>query len=202
MPPKIRQPRKDRSFIERARRAQIVEAAVEVIAEVGYPQASLERIAQRVGISRGLISYHFAGRDELIAEVVAGAFATGAEFMRPRVESQREPAAMLRAYLESNLAFMREHRRHMVALVSILTNTGDHGATSADAVIGDLQRILGWGQQTGAFRPFDTRVMAIAIRNAIDGVPVRLTIEPDLDLDHYTTELVTLFDLATRKDPS
>src|SRR6202453_4771003 len=48
----------ERTFIETARRAQIVAAAIDTIAELGYAQASFARIADRVGISRGLISYH------------------------------------------------------------------------------------------------------------------------------------------------
>ncbi len=115
---KTDQDSQERTFIERARREQIVGAAVDVIVEVGYRQASLERIARRAGISRGLISYHFAGRDELIAEVVLGVFRDGAEFMRPRVEAQPDATAMLRAYLETNLDFMAGHRQRMVAVVA------------------------------------------------------------------------------------
>ena len=55
----------NRTFIETARRAQIVAAAIDTIADVGYAQASFARIAERLGISRGLISYHFTGKDEI-----------------------------------------------------------------------------------------------------------------------------------------
>ena len=60
-----------RSFIEEARRAQIVGFAIDTIAELGYGQASLARIAGRAGISKGVIGYHFAGKDDLMREVVA-----------------------------------------------------------------------------------------------------------------------------------
>jgi hypothetical protein len=40
-------------------------AAIDTIAEVGCARASLGRTAERFGVSKGLISYHFAGRDEL-----------------------------------------------------------------------------------------------------------------------------------------
>ena len=43
-----------RTFIETARRAQIVHAAIATIAEVGYARASLARIGARIGISKGL----------------------------------------------------------------------------------------------------------------------------------------------------
>ncbi|MEV7908062.1 TetR family transcriptional regulator, partial [Streptomyces anulatus] len=47
-----------KSFIERARRAQIIASAIEVIAEHGFANASLARIAKHAGISKGVISYH------------------------------------------------------------------------------------------------------------------------------------------------
>jgi AcrR family transcriptional regulator len=56
---------KDRTFIETARRAQIMAAAIDTIAELGYGQASLARIAQRAGTSKGVICYHFVGNDDL-----------------------------------------------------------------------------------------------------------------------------------------
>ena len=60
-----------RSFASEARRAQIVAATMQVIAEDGLAQASFARIAERAGLSSTrLISYHFAGKDELIEAVV------------------------------------------------------------------------------------------------------------------------------------
>ena len=53
---------KDRTFTETARRAQIVAAAIDTIAELGYGQASMARIAERVGITKGVIAYHFDGK--------------------------------------------------------------------------------------------------------------------------------------------
>ncbi|WP_338106680.1 TetR/AcrR family transcriptional regulator [Psychrobacillus psychrodurans] len=57
---------KEMSFIEKARRNQIVECAIETIAEIGYAQASLGQIAKRAKISKGVISYHFANKEELL----------------------------------------------------------------------------------------------------------------------------------------
>src|SRR5699024_12126000 len=51
-----------------ARRTQIITATIDVIADEGYGRASFSRIAERAGLSSTrLISYHFAGKDELIA---------------------------------------------------------------------------------------------------------------------------------------
>lgn len=54
----------------RARRQAILLAAVEVFAERGYRGSSLGEIATRVGITQPGILHHFAGKDELLREVV------------------------------------------------------------------------------------------------------------------------------------
>jgi TetR/AcrR family fatty acid metabolism transcriptional regulator len=51
--------------METARRAQIMAAAIDTIAEAGFAGASFAPIAGKLGISRGLISYHFAGKDAM-----------------------------------------------------------------------------------------------------------------------------------------
>lgn len=203
--PEIRQVRQQRrSFIEVARRTQIVQAAIDVIAELGYAHATLEQIARRAGISRGLISYHFAGRDELIGQLVAEVFAAGAASMRPKIEAEQTASDMLRVYIESNLAFMRDHPAMMAALVQIFANVntaeGFPGLdlSALDTGRADLEQLLRWGQEAGEFRAFDTRVMAIAIRNVIDGIPPQIVDNPTIDLDAYAREVAALFDHATR----
>jgi TetR/AcrR family transcriptional regulator, fatty acid metabolism regulator protein len=100
----------------------IVGAAIGTIAEVGYARASLARIAARAGISRGLISYHFAGKDDLIKQVFHDIRAEGIACIQPRILAETTASGMLRAYILSDLAFMREHRNHMVAIVEIARN--------------------------------------------------------------------------------
>jgi AcrR family transcriptional regulator len=88
----------DRSFVSNARRAQIVEAAIETLADVGYANASLARIAVRLGISKGVISYHFSGKDDLIAEIVSQVLQRARAYMQPRRSyARRSPAPRARS---------------------------------------------------------------------------------------------------------
>jgi len=48
-----------------ATRERILEAAVETFAEKGFLGASTREIARRAGTNQGLITYHFASKDEL-----------------------------------------------------------------------------------------------------------------------------------------
>lgn len=190
-----------RTFTETARRAQIVEAAIQTIAELGYARASFAQIARRAGLSStGLISYHFAGKDELIAQVVTEVYTAIAQFMTEHMEQQSTATGALQTYIRANVAFIASHRTQMKALLDIFLNGGIHyDATTELVVTSPVEQILHWGQESGDFRAFDPRVMAAVIQRAIDGLPLLLETVPDLDLDAYAREVATLFDLATRR---
>ena len=189
------------SFIEAARRAQIIECAIDAIAELGFAQASLAQIAKRAGVSTGVISYYFAGKDALIREVAAHVYEVGRIFIEPRVQQQPDSRSALRAFIEASVDFIGAKPRYPVAIMAIGRAGGE--GPRFDQSIEEPRRvgftsILGWGQETGQFRIFDVPVMVATIIEALDYVPHRLIAEPDLDLKAYAHELVTLFDLATR----
>jgi AcrR family transcriptional regulator len=194
-----------RTFTETARRAQIIAAAIDTIAELGYGQASLARIAEKAGTSKGVIIYHFGSKDELIRALVAELVARGIAYMSPRIDAAPTGAGKLRAYIESNLAFMRENRNHVVAIVEIALNArAADGSRLYDVAVQDegvaaLEQLLAYLQGTGEFRAgFDPHVMAIAIRAGINAVPVQLARDPALDIGHHAREIADLFDIATR----
>src|ERR1700722_2829912 len=193
-----------RTFTETARRAQIMAAAIDTIAEVGYGQASLARIAERAATSKGVICYHFEGKDELVRAVVSELVARGAAYMRPRIEAESAGAATLQAYIESNLAFLHDNRNHVVATVEIVMNAraadGGRLVTTGPGAVGTagLSEVLSGFQASGEFRPdFDPLVLAMAIRAAIDNVALQLVGRPDLDVRHHARELAELLVHAT-----
>ena len=48
------------------RKAQVINAALECIAESGFDQLTLEVVARKAGVSKGIISYYFKGKEGLI----------------------------------------------------------------------------------------------------------------------------------------
>jgi AcrR family transcriptional regulator len=186
----------------------LVHCAIDAIAEVGLPKASLAEIARRAGITKAAIFYHFAGRDELIREVLTTVLIEGARFMAERVSRQASPADELRTYIETNVDYIATHSKQTKVLVAIAMNFTDENGSSKlqlDAsVYGEslapLQDILRRGQAAGQFGEFTTRTMAMAIRAAIDAIGPQLGVVPDLDLDGYARDLVVLFGRATAKE--
>src|SRR5882757_6895639 len=87
------------SFIHAARRKQLVECAIEEIAEVGLARASTVRIARRAGVSRGVLTYHFRDRAELVEQVVQSVYDLGAEALAPKLARAGTPREAVLAFI-------------------------------------------------------------------------------------------------------
>jgi AcrR family transcriptional regulator len=188
-----------------ARRAQIITAAIDTIAELGYGNASFARIAKRAGISSTrLISYHFDDKAELVRAVVGAVLTEAADYMGKRLRVVEGRQQLLAVYIESNLEFIAEHPTAIRAVIEIAANARAEDGTplvrpaDADDPVTRLVAMFREGQAAGDFRAFDATVMAVTIRAAIDAAAA----VPDLDPYAYATELIALFNLATRKDHS
>jgi len=196
----------ERTFTNEARRAQIMRAAIDTIAEVGYAKASFARITEKAGLSGPrMISYHFADKDDLIHEILMHVFTAAAAFINERVEAEDTATGKVRAYLQANLEFLRENPNDMAALTEIgphLRNAAGRPYTSVSAQevsVQSLEKLLAQGQTSGEFRDFDLRSMAVLIRGAVDGAARRLRDEPDFDFDAYVRETVTTFTRAVAR---
>jgi AcrR family transcriptional regulator len=203
-----------RTFTERARRAQIVACAIELVAEIGYPQTSISKIAERAGVAKGVVLYYFASKEELVNTLVMEIFLASVPVMVPAIEAEQSAAGKLRAYIRSNGEFIHTHRDHALAMLDIWTSyrsaTGQRldevmaGANASRPPQGELAlldpaEILKLGQRTGEFRAFAVQPMAIAVRQAIDGAVIQTSRDVGFDVPGYCEDLVTIFDLATRR---
>lgn len=195
----------EHTVTESARRTQIVAAAIEAIAELGYANTSFTKIAKRAGLSStGLISYHFTNKYELLEQVVRTVYQAGAEYVTPRIQAEETAPTMLAACLRANVEFIRDHGKDIAAVNEVVLSLRAAGtlrvteASGGDELILDgIQAILRKGQADGEFRDFDTRTMAWVVRNAIDGVNQQRALNPHFDFDACIRELTDLFHRAT-----
>ena len=187
------------SFIEEARRRQIVETAIQTIATQGFSQTSLAEIARKAGISKGVISYHFAGKEELVEEILRSLLRQPAEFIKERVAQNETALDQLRAYIEANFEFMESHRDHYVALVDLWGQRGspeEENRFNADAYEPSrhyLAHILEAGRERGEFRHMPVRSTASLVQAAIDGVMLQWVFdEESIDLSVSRAEVLEM----------
>ncbi|MET9630081.1 TetR/AcrR family transcriptional regulator [Lentzea sp. NPDC006480] len=195
---------KRKSFIEDARRGQIVAATIETIAEIGYARASFVQIARRAGISPGLITYHFAKREELMKQVMQTVHGSMDHALSARAEGSESYCAAIRHLIEGFVHYCAEHPSELIAIGQIASAARDAQAAQewyqeqAAATLTEMEDMFREGQQAGELRAFSPRVMAVSIIGAMEAAPGELMAHPDTDVAQYAKELADIFELAVR----
>ncbi|SDG68130.1 transcriptional regulator, TetR family [Lentzea fradiae] len=103
---------------------RIMQTARELFAVQGVQQTSLQEIADRLGITKPALYYHFSSREELIRSIVTPLLDDGERFLAD-VETRENVSA--RELVEGFFAFHHRHREDMLLLLSELTTLADLG---------------------------------------------------------------------------
>jgi TetR/AcrR family fatty acid metabolism transcriptional regulator len=191
------------TFTQAARKAQLVGCAIDALSGVGYQQTTVAEVARRAGVSKGVVTYYFPARDDLVWAVVSTVFASVAEHVGTRIEDV-PPTRYVATYLGAWVDYFRSYRREMMAIAEVWTSFRDAsgrphlGAATLGHERAMVEAALTAGQAEGALGDFSPRVLAVTMKAALDGLLAQLALDPALDLDAYRDELVTLFDRATR----
>ncbi|ONI71081.1 TetR family transcriptional regulator [Actinosynnema sp. ALI-1.44] len=117
---------------------RILDAARELFAEQGVQKTSLREIAERLGISKPALYYHFASREDLLRSI-----------MKPLLDDaegvieQWEKVSDIdkRALLERYFDFHYRHRRDIRLLLRELTTLSD---------LGLVELVLAWRRRVAA----------------------------------------------------
>ncbi|MBA0044738.1 TetR/AcrR family transcriptional regulator [Mycobacteroides sp. LB1] len=195
------------TFTERARRTQIVAGAIEVLADAGYPQTSLSKIAEHVGVAKSAVLYHFTSKTDVIESVMAEAFTRAATVMVPAVQAESTATGRLTAYIRANIEFVVSNRVAAIALLEIICGYRSQDglrfdqaaagtAPPAEFAAMDPEAIFTEGVASGEFQPVSPPFMKNALRAALDGVVWELGRDPDYDAIGYGEQLVDIFTRA------
>ncbi|MFN3233597.1 MAG: TetR/AcrR family transcriptional regulator [Alphaproteobacteria bacterium] len=96
-------------------RSRILQAALDVFAARGYDAATIREITNRVGVSHGLIKYHFENKDTLWREAIRFMF----DRVRPAMRLTEEEAATLNprqqfeAEIRKGVTYYARHPEHL-----------------------------------------------------------------------------------------
>jgi TetR/AcrR family transcriptional regulator, fatty acid metabolism regulator protein len=194
------------TFTQRKRRDQLVDCAIDAIVDVGYQRASVAEVARRAGVSKGVVTYHFPAKDDLIQAVIADVIAEMAQYLGPRwraADPERHPERFIAAYIAAWTGYIQAHGRQVLALVRVYNSFRDEAGLPNPAFdarateVAVVTQILRLGQEAGRLRRFDPAVMAAVMKAALDDLLTQYSDNPGLDLEAYGAELIAMFEAAT-----
>jgi AcrR family transcriptional regulator len=141
-------------------RQRIQTVARELFAQKGVQKTSLQEIADRLGITKPALYYHFSSREELVRSIVQPLIDDGEEFLA-RQEALREVAP--RALLEGYFDFHYGHRDQLVLVLTELTTLTE---------LGLVETVLTWRERLAAllFPPEPTLAQATRAVVALGGL--------------------------------
>ncbi|MGH7965325.1 MAG: TetR/AcrR family transcriptional regulator [Candidatus Binatia bacterium] len=167
------------------RRAEIVSAARRVIEQKGFEGASLRAIARELGCTTGVLTHHFASKDDLLLSALDALFRpfderlASAKSGADRLEGMRKTLLHGLPVDEPKQAVMKLWLRIVLRAVVDQPLAFDY-RRRYDALRASLIELLEEGQKTGEFRTdFDPAVEADILFALIDGLAIHALAEPD-----------------------
>ena len=173
---------------EEARRAALIAAALDCVAEGGLAEATVRAIALRAGVTQGLIRHYFPSKDDLIAaayQTLMDRLTGDAE--AALAEAGEDPAARLAAFIRATLGPGATDRRLLAAWAGFV------GAMHRAPALGPLHEASYRGfraqlegliveAHSAAGRPIraaEIRRQAIAVNAVLDGLWLEGGLLPD-----------------------
>lgn len=122
-----RMPRADRE-------RQMMAVAEQVFAERGYVAASMDEIAERVGVSKPMLYEYFKSKEGLLVACIRQARAELLQVTSQAAVQAENPEQMLRQGLIAYFRFIAEHRQSWALLRSEAAVVGPSAAAEIEAV--------------------------------------------------------------------
>lgn len=171
--------------VEAIRREQIVAAALAVLARRGFEGATMRDIAAEAGASTGMVTYHFASKEDVLAAALAAVAAGFAAAVDAAVAGVDDPRAALLAAADACVPDGADGARAQVLWAEVWARASRSPALrDAHAALYDgwrrrLARLVRAGAATGAFREVDATAWAAGFAALLDGLALHVVLHGD-----------------------
>ena len=158
------------------RQNQILDAAMEVFARLGFNKARMDDIAAAAGLSKGSLYWHFESKQEIIAAVLMRMFQGYFGDLQQIVAESGPADERLRRYIAQTAASVRALRRWQPLMAEFYAVAARHESTRLflkryyAQYIDLLSQLIQQGIEQGVFREMDAREAALLLVSASEGV--------------------------------
>ena len=118
-------------------RERIQDVARELFKQQGMQRTSLQDIADKLGITKPALYYHFTSREDLVRSILVPLIDEGEQFVTDREGSGDSDA---RELLEGYFDFLHRHHRDLMLVLAELTMLVD---------LGLIDTVLSWRERLG-----------------------------------------------------
>jgi TetR/AcrR family transcriptional regulator len=180
------------TFIQRLRREQIITKTVELVAEKGYAGVSLSGIAERAGITKPAVLYHFPSKAAVVEAAYEQVLHELVSHVGAAVEAST-PEDGPAAYASSMIGYLSANRHHTRMIVEALSNRDTERDSAARWK--PLAQLLQAARDARGLDPDpDSRTTALIIGGAIDAIVTEKLHDPDYDTSAAAAQLAALVD--------
>ncbi|MBN2370464.1 MAG: TetR/AcrR family transcriptional regulator [Vicinamibacteria bacterium] len=141
-----------------ATKESLIRSATELFAHHGLDGVSVESIAQKAGVNKALINYHFGGKERLYTEILRTTLAEARRRVDELRDSSRSPEDVLRDFVAAfhNLATVARPHFPALLLREVLTGGRRFDEEIVPHILGLFEGVAGVierGVREGVFRP-------------------------------------------------
>ena len=183
------------------RREQLLQAALEVMAERGYPETRIADVAERAGTSPALVIYYFKTKDQLLTEAIRYSednwYAAGTSRMAaiPTAAGQLEELVAMSCLPEADA----EPPTSWALWLDLWAQSVRHPEVAGVRQKFDerwretISSLVLAGQEAGEFGPVDPADFAISLSALLDGFAVQIALADTVVSPHRGFELSMRF---------
>jgi len=170
---------------ERSRK-QLMAAAIDCFARLGYQGTSIDRIARDAGVTKGAVYYHFRDKEDLLFEAVKDRIGGFEQQVLEEVSSAQDALENLRHVVDACFfhATVSNHRRFIITLMIEALDTNPRLSQEFRNILRRMRAFLATvvrrGQQRGTLRvDVPAEAAAAVIVGGIIGAEVQHYQDPE-----------------------
>ncbi len=173
---------------QEVRKAELIRATFQEVSEKGFSETTLEDIAQRAGVSKGVLLYYFRSKEDLFLSAFKHSILMLRDRLRETVATVSDPVEKVRAIVRTTYVSAKANRKFYQAYLDLLSmGTRQEAFKQLNArfyencLAMDAQ-IISEGVRLGLFRP---EADPAVLRAIVDGLMLQWLFDENKSFEDY-----------------
>jgi len=172
------------------KQARLIRSAYKVMGEKGMTHLSLQDVADEAGVSKAILPYYFASKENLTLLTMRWVLARVAQRIREAIEQVDTANEKVSAMIDAIFVSPESNRRFYLVFFDFLgyaarnDRFADVGATFHEICNGLYAEVIRLGQEEGVFREGDAYESAAIVRALVDGLFTQWIQDKDWEKTH------------------